>query len=252
MAGVLQVEFARKGGVSKQAITKALRHGKLVRDPAGGIDPAHPVNAAWLALHRDAFSSNGRAMDTHSHAGRPPTAAAQPREGAHPSSGIFGRNGPSAGSAAAPGDDGIDIAQLAAGLSLDELQDDAALAALSRRTFARYDDQPRIEAFIDHVAKVLADAVYVRDGNIIAVLNGIDARLLALEHGADDSGAETLARLDSLVKSLAATRQRAERGFQAEAGQALHAAVTGVRDDVAQLRRLLADLVKSLIARCGS
>ena len=251
MAGVLQVEFARKGGVSKQAITKALRAGKLVRGPTGGIDPAHPVNAAWLALHRDDFDSRGREMATHSHAGRPPATEPAGVAKAGPRRSRAGTgNGRLAASAAAFDDGSVDLAQLAAELRLDELSSGAALDDELHRLQVSGGALLDLDRLLGNIAKSIADGLNDGHGRLAAVLLSIDQRLATFErYAAGNDGAAALARFDSLAEILAEMR----RGlFQAADGRLLSEAVTGVRDDVAQLRRLLADLVKSLIARCGS
>src|SRR5271170_7971280 len=94
MATLSRSDFAREAAVSKQAVSKAVARGQLVVDAAGLVDPAHLVNARWLGLHRAGFARNGRPM------------ASQPArtgrgEAALPPSPPSGRNGPSAGSAAA-------------------------------------------------------------------------------------------------------------------------------------------------------
>jgi hypothetical protein len=240
MARLLQVEFARKGGVSKQAITKALRHGKLVRDPAGGIDPEHPVNTAWLALHREDFDSRGRDMATHSHAGRPLAAAAVGRGKAAASA--LGAPRRNAGSAAAQDADaqlrtgvhldelhrddegGIDLAQLAAELRLDELSSGAALDNELRRLQVSGGALLDLDRLLGNVARTIADG-FNREGEmLVAVLTGIDARLAALkQHGAGSDRAEVVTRLAALAEGL-----------------------TGVPADIAELGRRLVPLEQRL------
>ena len=50
MAGLSGRRFALLAKVSHQAVAKALREGRLVAG-ADGIDPEHPVNGGYLALH---------------------------------------------------------------------------------------------------------------------------------------------------------------------------------------------------------
>jgi hypothetical protein len=99
-----------------------------------------------------------------------------------------GRNGRSAGSAAAPSDDGINIAQLAAGLSLCELHDDAGLDRLSRRVFAEHDHQAAVERFITHVAGVVTSALHTDREGLVQVLYGFEAKVDALAAGVGNAG----------------------------------------------------------------
>jgi hypothetical protein len=175
----LEVEFARTAGVSKQAITKALRHGKLARDAGGGIDPEHPVNAAWLALHRDDFSSNGRA-DTHSHAGRLP--AAEPASAAKVAPRHSLRRTETGNDPSAPLDEGgIDLAQLAAELRLDELPPRPALDEEQRRLRIPGSALLNLDGLLNNVAKSIADGFNREGGMLVKVLTGIDDRLTAIE-----------------------------------------------------------------------
>jgi hypothetical protein len=50
-AGLSHRAFGRRAGVRHQSIGAAIRDGRLIADTAGRLDPAHPVNAAFVARH---------------------------------------------------------------------------------------------------------------------------------------------------------------------------------------------------------
>jgi hypothetical protein len=62
MVGITQTCFADLASVSQPAIAKALRLGRLERDRDGGIDPNHPTNAKWLAVHARGHDRLGRPL----------------------------------------------------------------------------------------------------------------------------------------------------------------------------------------------
>jgi transcriptional regulator with XRE-family HTH domain len=68
VAGLSQRAFARRAGVTQQAISAAVRDGRLIAD-ADGLDPATSPNAAYIAAHR---AGNG----TNESAGTDPQVAA--------------------------------------------------------------------------------------------------------------------------------------------------------------------------------
>ena len=59
-----QRQFARQAGVTRWAIMKARREGCLVTAASGALDPAHPVNAAFLASHAPGATSAAERRDT--------------------------------------------------------------------------------------------------------------------------------------------------------------------------------------------
>ena len=50
--------FARLADVSQPAVSTAVGEGRLVAE-AGKLDPGHPVNAAFIAAHRNGNGANG-------------------------------------------------------------------------------------------------------------------------------------------------------------------------------------------------
>jgi hypothetical protein len=90
---VRKIEIARRAGVSPAAVSKACDRGWLVVDAEGMIDPDHATNVRWLSLHSEGYDSRGRAMSTHSRAGRPkPMSATAAEKGRRPST-MAGRHG---------------------------------------------------------------------------------------------------------------------------------------------------------------
>ncbi len=59
MTGSPTRTFARQAGVSRQAVERALRRGRLVRGVDGHLDVTDPVNEAFIALHRPGAKSAG-------------------------------------------------------------------------------------------------------------------------------------------------------------------------------------------------
>jgi hypothetical protein len=184
MGELTQSAFAEIAGCSRQAVSKALGKHQLVRHPDGGLDPDEPRNAAWLRLHDRGLSGNGRAMETHSHSGRPAVAAAAAREAISLASDTARRNGAYTPSAAAT--------ETCLTVDLDdEASVDRWLAAeLERSPFAKAEhDTPRVAmrwdtkavtAFVDHVAKVTCDAVSGRDDDMIKLWAGFEEKLDAV------------------------------------------------------------------------
>ena len=60
MARLNQSEFARRAGVTPQAVSKALRAGHLIAGPDGRLDPAARPNRHWLGLHQNGWNSRGQ------------------------------------------------------------------------------------------------------------------------------------------------------------------------------------------------
>jgi hypothetical protein len=60
MAGLSQRAFARRAGVAQQSVMNAAHEGRLHTE-AGKLDPEHPVNAAFIASHRNGNGANGTA-----------------------------------------------------------------------------------------------------------------------------------------------------------------------------------------------
>ncbi len=46
-----QEAFAKRVGVTKMAITKAIKDGRIARAKGGGVNPAHPLSVAYLQRH---------------------------------------------------------------------------------------------------------------------------------------------------------------------------------------------------------
>jgi len=65
MSGLSQAAFARAAGVSKQAIGKAARQGRVVIGADGALDPAEPANARWIETHRQGRDNRGRPLASH-------------------------------------------------------------------------------------------------------------------------------------------------------------------------------------------
>jgi hypothetical protein len=242
---IRKAEIARQAAVSAAAVSKAADAGRLIVDGAGLIDPAHPTNAQWLALHAQGYDSRGRPMSTHANTGRWRTARPQDeRKEPKPGFAAGKRNLHSAGSAAASDDDGIDLAQLAAELRLDELSSGAALDDELRRLQVSSGAVLDLDRLLGNVARSIADGFNREGGLLVQVLSGIDDRLIALERRSDG-----LARCGEAAVRMAEMRRVLALAYQAEDGRLLSEAVTGLRDDVAQLRRLLGDLVRALAER---
>lgn len=220
MAAIRKADFARQAGVSPAAVSKACERGALIVTPVPGgdarVDPEHPANAHFLALHAQGYDSRGRPMPSYSRAGRPrpgngvAAAAVQRGKAAHPSSGSSGRTSPSAGSAAAFDVDGIDLAQAISGLSLGGLASDAALDGELRRLQVSSGALLDLDRLLGNVANSIADGFNREGGMLVAVLNGIDQRLAALEqHAAGNEVAAAFARIEAgLGGQGEATRHR--------------------------------------------
>ena len=132
----------RTSGRCRAAVSKACERGALIVTPVPGgdarVNPEHPANAHFLALHAQGYAAaGGRCLRIQSRAARQgngvAAAAVQRGKAAHPSSGSSGQTSPSAGSAAGFDVDGIDLAQAISGLSLGGLASDAALDGELRR-----------------------------------------------------------------------------------------------------------------------
>jgi hypothetical protein len=54
--GLSDRRFAKLAGVSRQAVAKARRVGRLVADNAGWLDPTHQTNAAFITSHETRMS----------------------------------------------------------------------------------------------------------------------------------------------------------------------------------------------------
>jgi hypothetical protein len=214
MPGLTQTALAARAGIKQPSVHRAVRRGRLLAGDDGLIDPDERHNAEWLRLHVEGFDSAGRALAANHH--RPVVAPAEARNG-RPSD-PSGRNGGSAGSAAAHDNGGLDLAQLAAELRLDELSPRPAIDREPQRLPVSGGALLDIPRLIDNLAKVVADSLNREGELLVAVLNGIDERLVALERRvASNDGAEILARLATLAEGLTGVPAGiAELGGQAE------------------------------------
>jgi hypothetical protein len=84
MSGIAQAALAREAGVSKQAVSLAIRRGVLVAGADRLIDVTTEPNRAWYLAHRRGADRRGRAMRTYSRHG----AAADPAPEVRPAEGI--------------------------------------------------------------------------------------------------------------------------------------------------------------------
>jgi hypothetical protein len=60
-----RVQIAELAGVSRQAVHKALRCGRLIAEADGRIDPEREPNASYLAHHVGGYDIRVRPMSTH-------------------------------------------------------------------------------------------------------------------------------------------------------------------------------------------
>jgi hypothetical protein len=64
MAALSQTAFSRLAGVSQQTVSLGVQSGHLVRDAAGGLDPAEPRNDAWIKTHQAGWGGRARPLST--------------------------------------------------------------------------------------------------------------------------------------------------------------------------------------------
>lgn len=186
MAGLTQIDFGRRAGVSQQAVGKAVARGYLVRDEDGRLDPRNRTNAAWLKLHRAGSDDRGSPLNSYS-GGRPPRpASAGARKAISPTSGTSRRNASVAATLTTLSDAELDatLVRLGEDLRLDETYDIPGLDAALRQRMLRAPSDwsvATVGGFLDHVVDVVAGFLKRQDEALNGLLASFDQRLERIE-----------------------------------------------------------------------